>query len=128
MIPQCTDQGVALTPYSPLARGYLAGTHTRDGQRHTTRAAADPVNDSQYGRPVDFDIIDRVIEIARDRGVAPAQIALAWCLRKPWITAPIIGATRIQHIDDAIAATNLELTTAEVAALEHPYKPRNVID
>jgi aryl-alcohol dehydrogenase-like predicted oxidoreductase len=128
MIPQCIDQGVALNPYSPLARGYLAGTHTRRGQRHTTRAAADPTNDGLYGRPVDFDTIDRVIEIARGRGVRPAQIALAWHLHKPWITAPIIGATRIQHIDDAIAATNLELTTAEITSLEELYQARGVVD
>jgi len=128
MIPQCIDQGVAVIPYSPLARGYLAATHTRDGKRLTERAKADPPNDPQYGRPVDFDIIDRVIEIAHAHGAAPAQVALAWQLHKPAITAPIIGATTIQHINDAIAATQLELTATEIEALEQPYEPRNVID
>jgi aryl-alcohol dehydrogenase-like predicted oxidoreductase len=128
MIPQCVDQGVAIIPYSPLARGYLAATHTRDGGRHTKRAAADPADDNQYGRPVDFAIIDRVVELANSRRLKPAQIALAWHLHKPWISAPIIGATRIQHIDDAIAATEIQLTASEIAALEQPYQPRDVID
>jgi 1-deoxyxylulose-5-phosphate synthase len=127
MIPQCLDQGVAIIPYSPLAQGYLAGTHTRDGEGLTVRATARRSNRSLYGRPVDFDIIDRVSEIARARGAAPAQIALAWLLSKPGITAPIIGATSVQHIDDAAAATRLELTPDEIEALEEPYLARDVI-
>ncbi len=128
MIPQCIDQGVGLIPYSPLARGYLAGTHRRDGRRLSPRAAADPLTDDQYGRPADFDVIDRVSQLADARGVVPAQVALAWHLHKPWITAPIIGATRIQQIDDAVAATHLKLTAAEIADLEQAYQPRNLID
>ena len=127
MIPQCLDQDVAIIPYSPLAQGYLAGTHTRDGQARTVRAAGVRSGLALYGRPVDFDIIDRVHEIARARGVAPAQIALAWLLTKPGVTAPIIGATSVEHIDEAAAATRLELTLAETAALERPYQARDVI-
>jgi len=127
MIPQCLDQGVAIIPYSPLAQGYLAGTHTRDGEGQTVRAATPRSGPTLYGRPVDFDIIDRVSGIAHARGVAPAQIALAWLLTKPGITAPIIGATSTQHIDDAAAATRLELTPAETAALEQPYQVRDVM-
>jgi 1-deoxyxylulose-5-phosphate synthase len=127
MIPQCVDQDVAIIPYSPLAQGYLAGTHARDGQARTVRAATVRSGPTLYGRPVDFDIIDRVSEIARARAVAPAQIALAWLLTRPGVTAPIIGATSIQHIDDAAAATEIELTPAETAALEAPYQPRAVI-
>src|ERR1700733_3607718 len=127
MIPQCLDQGVAIIPYSPLAQGYLACTHTRDGKARTVRAATRRSGPSMYGRPVDFDIIDRVSEIARAHGVAPAQVALAWLLSKPGVTAPIIGATSIQHIEDAVGATRLELTSAEIAAVEEPYRPREVI-
>ncbi len=127
MIPQCADQGVAIVPYSPLAQGYLAGTHSRDGETRTARAAAHP-DLSLYGRAADFDIIDRVIELANARGVSPAQVALAWHLHKPWVTTPIIGATQVQHIQEAISAVSLELTASEIAVLEQPYQPRNPID
>jgi 1-deoxyxylulose-5-phosphate synthase len=127
MIPQCLDQGVATLPYSPLAQGYLAGTHTRDGEARMARAATRRSGAPMYGRPVDFDTIDRVSEIARARGVAPAQVALAWLLSKPGVTAPIVGATSIQHIEDAVGATRLELSSAEIAAVEEPYRAREVI-
>ena len=127
VIPQCLDQGVAVIPYSPLAQGYLAGTRAREGERRTRRAATSNGNPDLYGRPADFDIVDRVIELARARGVAPAQIALAWHLHKPAITAPIIGATRVSHIDQALAATRLALSAPEIGALEERYQPRAVI-
>jgi 1-deoxyxylulose-5-phosphate synthase len=127
MIPQCLYQGVAIVPYSPLAQGYLAGTHSRDGRGRTARASAARAGRSLYGRPVDFDVIGRVGGVARTRGVAPAQVALAWLLSKPGVTAPIVGATSIQHVDDAAAATRLELTPAEIATLEELYQPRDVI-
>ena len=127
VIPQCVDQGVAIVPYSPLAQGYLAGTRARDGRGETRRAAKNPANPALYGRPVDFDIIDRVMDVARARQVAPAQIALAWHLHKPAVTAPIIGATRVEHIDQALAATRLALSESEISALEEPYRPREVI-
>ena len=127
VIPQCVDQGVAIVPYSPLAQGYLAGTRARDGRGQTRRSAKDPANPDLYGRPVDFDIIDRVMDVARARQVAPAQIALAWHLHKPAVTAPIIGATRVEHIDQALAATRLALSESEISALEEPYRPREVI-
>ena len=127
MIPQCLDQGVAIIPYSPLAQGYLAGTHTRNGEARTVRAATPRSGPSLYDRPVDFEIIERASEIARARGAAPAQIALAWLLSKPGITAPIIGATSIKHIDDAAAAAEIELTPAEIATLEQLYQPRDLI-
>jgi 1-deoxyxylulose-5-phosphate synthase len=126
MVPLCIDQGVAITPYSPLAQGYLAGTHTRDGEGTTVRASAARAGRSLYGRPVDFDVIDRVGDLARARGVAPARVALAWLLSKPGVTAPIVGATKLRHVDDAVAATRLELTPAEIATLEELYQPREV--
>jgi 1-deoxyxylulose-5-phosphate synthase len=127
MIPQCLDQGVAVIPYSPLAQGYLAGTRTRDGEARTVRAATPRSGPSLYDRPVDVEIIERVGEVARARGVAPAQIALAWLLSKPGVTAPIIGATSIKHIDAAAAAAEIELSSAEIATLEELYQPRDLI-
>jgi aryl-alcohol dehydrogenase-like predicted oxidoreductase len=128
VIPQCIDQGVGMIPYSPLARGYLAATHARDGQRLTARAKADPRDGGMYGRAIDFDIVDAVTDIAAQRRVRPAQVALAWHLHKPGIVAPIVGATRPEHIVDAVAATQLRLTDAEITTLEQLYRPRDVID
>ena len=107
MIPQCIDQGVGVIPWSPLARGLLAGNRTREGERLTTRAKTDPFADSLYTPDLDFAVIDRVGEVAAERGVAPAQVALAWLLHKPGVTAPIVGATKLEHLEDALAAEQL---------------------
>ena len=125
MIPQCIDGGVAVLPWSPLARGLLAGTRTREGERLTTRAGTDPFGDSLYVQE-DFDVVDRVVEVAGERGVPPAQVALAWLLVKPGVTAPIVGATKASHVEDALAAEQLELTPDEVARLEEPYVPHAI--
>ena len=125
MIPLCLDQGVGVTPYSPLARGLLAGTRDRDGERHTVRAGSDSLADTRYGG-TDFDVIDAVRALAAERGLAPAQIALAWLLGRPGVTAPIVGATKPQHLDDAVAAVELKLSDDEVARLEAPYQPHRV--
>ena len=126
MIPQCVDQGVGVVPYSPLARGLLAGTRTRDGERRTTRSRTDAPQDQLYGRPADFDISERAVTVAGDRDVPPAQMALAWLLHKPEVTAPIIGATKLAHVDDALAAVDLRLSPDEIAQLEEPYVPHLV--
>jgi 1-deoxyxylulose-5-phosphate synthase len=126
MIPQCIDQGVAVLPWSPLARGLLAGTRTRDGEKLTMRAQTDSFGDSLYTPEVDFAVVDRVVEVALERGAAPAQVALAWLLGRPGVTAPIVGATRLEHLDDAIAAEELSLSAEEVARLEEPYVPHAV--
>ena len=126
MIPQCIDQGVGVLPWSPLARGLLAGNRTREGERLTTRAKTDRFGDSLYKPDVDFAVVDRVAEVAGDRGVPPAQVALAWLLHKPGVTAPIVGATKLQHLDDALAAEQLELSADEIARLEEPYVPHAV--
>ena len=104
MIPQCVDGGVAVLPWSPLARGLLAGNRTREGERRTTRAESDPFGDALYVPEVDFDVIDRVVEVAAERGVPSARVALAWLLARPGVTAPIVGATKPEHVDDAVAA------------------------
>ncbi len=126
MIPQCVDQGVAVLPWSPLARGLLAGNRTRAGERLTTRAGTDSFGDSLYVPEVDFDVVDRVGEVAVARGVPSAQVALAWLLSKPAVTAPIVGATQTAHVEDALAAETLELTADEIARLEAPYVPHAV--
>ncbi len=127
MIPQCIDQGVGVIPWSPLARGFLAGTRTREGERRTRRSETDPLQDQWYGRPEDFDVVDRVLELAGERGVPPARIALAWLLYKPGVTAPIVGATKLDHVDDALAAAELTLSADEIARLEEPYRPHRVL-
>jgi aryl-alcohol dehydrogenase-like predicted oxidoreductase len=126
MIPQCIDQGVAVLPWSPLARGLLAGNRTREGERLTTRAGTDPFGDSLYTPEVDFDVVDRVAEVAAARGVSQAQVALAWLLHKPGVTAPIVGATKPHHLDDALAAEQLSLSGDETARLEEPYVPHAI--
>ena len=126
MIPQCIDEGVGVLPWSPLARGLLAGNRTREGERLTTRANTDAFADSLYRPEIDFAVIERLIEVALERGVPSAQIALAWLLQKPGVTAPIVGATKLEHLEDALAAEELALSEDEIARLEEPYVPHAV--
>jgi aryl-alcohol dehydrogenase-like predicted oxidoreductase len=126
MIPQCIDQGVAVLPWSPLARGLRAGTRTREGERLTKRANTDTFGDTLYHPEVDFAVVDRVTEVAAERGIPSAQVALAWLLHKPGVTAPIVGATKALHVEDALAAAELRLTDDEVARLEQPYVPHGI--
>jgi len=127
MIPQCIDQGVGVIPWSPLARGVLAGNRTRAGDRRTTRAGTDPFSDSLYSTQADFDVVDRVAQVAADRGSQPARVALAWLLQRPGVTAPIVGATKPGHLEDALAAEELELSAEEIKLLEEPYVPHPVL-
>jgi aryl-alcohol dehydrogenase-like predicted oxidoreductase len=123
MIPQCLDQGVAILPWSPLARGLLAGNRTREGEQLTVRARTDEWGNALYTPEVDFAVVDAVGEVAQTRGVSNAQVALAWLLHKPGVTAPIVGATKLPHLEDALAAERLELSADELARLEAPYVP-----
>jgi aryl-alcohol dehydrogenase-like predicted oxidoreductase len=127
MIPQCADQGVGVIPFSPLARGMLAGNRDRAGELATTRAGSDPLSDSLYDTSADFDVADRLAEVAAERDVRPAQVALAWLLHKPAVTAPIVGATKQRHVDDALAAAALSLSPEEIRRLEEPYVPHRVL-
>jgi 1-deoxyxylulose-5-phosphate synthase len=127
MIPLCLDQGVAVLPYSPLARGVLVGNRGRQGGRRTTRAGSDPLSEEFYDSPADFDVVDRLAEVAAARGAPPAQVALAWLLTRPGVVAPVIGATRLGHIGDALAAGNLTLTDEEICRLDEPYRPHHVL-
>jgi aryl-alcohol dehydrogenase-like predicted oxidoreductase len=126
MIPQCLDQGVGLLPWSPLARGLLAVAGASAGDGATTRARTDPFRESLYRPDLDGPVVDRLAEVAAERGVPPAQVALAWLLHKPGVTAPIVGATKLEHLDDALAAESLSLSAEEVARLEEPYVPHPV--
>ncbi len=127
MIPLCVDQSVGVIPWSPLARGILAGNRTREGLRHTTRANTDKFGDSLYPRlDLDFAVVDRLAEVAGQRGEASARVALAWVLHKPGVSAPIVGATKLEHIEDALAAQQLSLSEEETARLEEPYVPHAI--
>ena len=126
MIPLCLDQGVGCIPWSPLARGLLAGNRERGGQRLTLRARTDAYGETLYGEE-DFAVVDAVRTVAQKRDLPPAQIALAWLLGKPGVTAPIIGATQLRHLEDAISATGAKLTEDEVRTLEAPYRPHPVL-
>ena len=126
MIPQCLDQGVGIIPWSPLARGLLAGNRTREGERLTTRAQTDAFGDNLYKAELDFDVIDRLVEVAGERGDAPVQVALAWLLQRPGVTAPIVGATKISHLEDALAAEQLSVAPEEIERLEELYVPHPI--
>ena len=126
MIPLCRADGVGLIPWSPLARGFLAGNRSRDKGGETARAKSDDFAHRMYYTENDFAIVDKVSELAHQRGVNNAQIGLAWLLHKPGVTAPIIGASKPQHLQDAIAATALRLSSEEIQALETHYQPHAV--
>jgi 1-deoxyxylulose-5-phosphate synthase len=127
MIPLCVDQGVAVLPYSPLARGRLAGNRDADDKPLTLRAETDSFGESFYPSPeLDRPVVDRVGEIAERRGVSAAQVALSWLLHKPAVTAPIVGATRLAHLEDAFAAEQLALDSDEITQLEEPYVPHAI--
>ena len=127
MIPQCVDQGVGLIPWSPLARGFLAGNRRKEDWGDTMRSKSDTFGHSMYFREEDFAIVERAGEVAKERGVTVPQIALAWLMNKPHISAPIIGATKMDHLEQAITAVDIHLTEDEVKRLEEPYKPHPVL-
>jgi 1-deoxyxylulose-5-phosphate synthase len=126
MIPFCLDQGIGVVPYSPLARGLLAGNRERGGAERSLRAGTDPVLAARYD-DADFDVVDAVRAVAAERGLPPAQIALAWLLGRPAVSATVVGATKLGHVDDVVAALGIALSDEEVARLEAPYRPHPVI-
>lgn len=127
MIPLCKDQGIGLIPWSPMARGFFAGDRKRGGGGETTRAQSDPFADQLYFRDEDFVVAERVDEVAKGRGVTASQVALAWVLSKPNVTAPIIGSSKIEHLDQAIAALEIHLSEDEVKKLEEAYRPHPIL-
>jgi len=128
MLPYCKDAGIGVIPWSPLARGFLAGNRHKQGGGNTTRSQSDDFAKKLYYQGDDFAVADRLSEVAAARGVPPMQLALAWVLSKPVITAPIVGASKANHLDDAIAALAVKLSDDEVKKLEERYKPHAVAD
>lgn len=126
MIPFCLEQGVGLIPWSPLARGFLAGNRRSREDAPTPRAKSDDYAHNLYFAENDFAVLDRLLALAEERGVKPAQLALAWMLHKPGITAPIIGASKMYQLEEAVAALEIELSPEEIAQLEEPYRPHPI--
>jgi len=127
MIPLCLDQGVGLIPWSPMARGFFAGDRKRGGGGETLRSKSDPFGDKLYFREEDFTVAELAWEVAKERGVSGSQIALAWMLNKPHISAPIIGTTKMDHLEQAIAALDIDLSDEEMKRLEEAYQPHPVL-
>lgn len=127
MIPLCRAEGIGLIPWSPLARGFLTGTRSREAYGETARAKTDNFAHDMYYQVTDFDIVDRVVELADRKEVKPAQVALVWLLHQPGITAPIVGATKMNHLEEAVAALEVKLTPEEVSFLQEPYQPHPVL-
>ncbi|MCL5611588.1 MAG: aldo/keto reductase [Chloroflexi bacterium] len=127
MIPLCVDQNIGLIPWSPMARGFFAGNRKHGGGGETVRSQTDPFADQLYFREEDFVVAERAAEIAKARGITASQIALTWVLSKSHITAPIVGSTKMEHLDQSIAALDIKLTEEEIKRLEEPYKPHPVL-
>jgi aryl-alcohol dehydrogenase (NADP+) len=127
MIPQCVEMGVGLIPWSPLARGFLAGNRRKEDWGETVRARTDPFAHSLYYQEADFRVVDRVVEVAARLGCKPTQVALAWLLSRPGLVAPIIGATKMGHLEDAVGALEVRLSPEDARYLEEPYVPHPVL-
>jgi aryl-alcohol dehydrogenase-like predicted oxidoreductase len=128
MLPLCQSEGIGVIPWSPLARGFLAGGRAKPGEGETERSRTDEFSPRLYYRDADHAVVEAVSAVAADRGVSNTQVALAWVLRNSAITAPIVGASKLHHLDEALAALDLTLTDAEASALEAPYRPKPVLD
>jgi aryl-alcohol dehydrogenase (NADP+) len=128
MLPLCLDQGVGVIPWSPLARGFLAGGRKKPGEGETERARTDEFSPRLYYTEADHKVVDALTTIAKGRGVSNMQLALAWVLRHPAVTSPIIGTSKPEHLTDAVASLSLKLTEQEVKALEAYYQPKPVLD
>ena len=127
MLPLCREEGIGVIPWSPLARGFLAGNRRKEDRGDTARAATDEFAHRMYFKDTDFTVVDRVAELAAQRGVKPAQIALVWLLGQPGVTAPILGASKLSHIDEAVQALDLHLSAEEARFIEEPYQPHPVL-
>ena len=127
MIPLCVDQGIGVIPWSPLARGFLAGNRTAQKSGETTRSKSDEFAHRMYYQAEDFAIVDRVKALAASIGKTMPQVALAWMLSKPYITAPIVGASKLPHLEQAVEAASIRLDPAQIKMLEEPYRPHPVM-
>ena len=127
MNPLCRQEGIGLIPWSPLARGFLIGNRRKEGFGETVRSRTDEYAQRMYYQDSDFEVVERVSDVARKRGVSNAQVALAWVLAQPGIASPIVGARRMEHLYDAVAAVNLNLDEGELQTLAEPYRPHPVL-
>lgn len=127
MLPLCLEEGIGVLPWSPLARGFLAGDRRKDGYGDTSRAKTDDFAHELYHTDADFAVAARTVELAARLGVKPAQVALAWLLAQPDVTAPIVGASKISHLDEAVAALQITLAQEDRTLLEEPYQPHGVL-
>jgi aryl-alcohol dehydrogenase (NADP+) len=127
MMPMCRSEGIGVIPWSPLARGFLSGNRSRQEWGDTARAKSDDFAHQMYYQESDFTVVERVVELAKTRGVTPSQIALAWLLHQPGVTAPIIGASKMHHLEEDVAALDIELSAEEIDTLEEPYQPHPVL-
>ena len=128
MNPLCQCEGIGIIPWSPLARGFLTGTRKRREEKPTARAKSDTISRKLYYQETDFDIVDRVVALAKRKEVQPAQIALSWLLHRPEVTAPIIGATKMVHLEEAVAALKIQLSDEDMAYLQELYMPHPVLE
>ncbi len=127
MLPLCREEGIGVIPWSPLARGFLAGNRKRGQKEATRREAHDQYGHGLYYQAADYDVADRVAEVARAKGVRPIQVALAWILRQPGVVAPIVGATRLEQLDQLVEGTALTLTDEDTRLVEECYQPHPVL-
>lgn len=127
MLPLCLSEGIGVIPWSPLARGFLSGNRSRDDWGDTRRAKSDGFAHDMYYQESDFEVVERVKELAKQRGVTPSQIALAWLLHQPAVTSPIIGASKMDHLEQDVAAIEIQLSSEELELLEEPYQPHPVL-
>jgi aryl-alcohol dehydrogenase (NADP+) len=127
MLPLCRQEGIGIIPWSPLARGFLAGNRRNEDRGETARARTDEFAHELYYADDDFAVADRTVEVAKRIGTKPTQVALAWLLSKPGISAPIVGASKLSHLDEAVEALKVQLSPDDVRLLEEPYKPHRVL-
>ncbi len=127
MIPLCVDEGIPIIPWSPLGRGFLTGKYTRKAKPASARYRSDRLLGDRYFRPEDFDVVERLVEVAKEKGVKPAQLALAWLVNKKWVSAPIIGPTRVEQLEELVEAADMRLKQGDVKRLEEPYSPHPVL-
>jgi aryl-alcohol dehydrogenase (NADP+) len=127
MLPLCREEGIGIIPWSPLARGFLAGVRRKADYGDTPRAKGDEFAHQLYYADADFAVAERNAELARRHGRSPAQIAIAWLLAQPGVTSPIVGASKLAHLDEAVQAIDLKLSSEDIAFIEQPYQPHRVL-
>jgi aryl-alcohol dehydrogenase (NADP+) len=126
MIPLCRNEGIALLPWSPLAKGFLSGKYKRGEKPNSKRFKSDELLGERFFRPEDFDVVERLVEVAKEKSLSPAQVAISWLIHKG-VTSPIVGPTKVEHVEEAVASIDVKLSHDDIARLEEPYKPHRVI-